>query len=64
MELNNVLFPSTYEVGSSTDARQKKQTPQDSIDAEAQTPGTEGKGRPYGVAKPYRIIIRARITHD
>ena len=53
----------TYDVGSSTVAP-KKEPLQDRILRETEESGTEAQSAPYGVAKPKRITIRAKITND
>jgi len=64
MESNSTSLPPIYETGSSTEAPQQKQTLREAIETEIERPGTVGKARPYGVAKPRRVVIRAKITHD
>lgn len=61
MAENDDLFSKEYRIGTETKTTPKRQPlphPTDSI------PGIDTEAKRYGIAKPRRIIIRAKIAYD
>ncbi len=61
MAENDDLFSKEYRIGTETEATPKRRPlphPTDSI------PGIDIEAKRYGIAKPRRVIIRAKIIHD